>query len=101
MMSEKLDHYILKGRKVVPATMMEWAKWFEKANRKIKDSVAGGYHISTVFLGVYDDELFETMVFKGNSMDEQWMDRCKTYKDALKMHKRGVAWAIQHMEPIR
>ena len=101
MMISGYQHYILRGRKVVPVTMLEWAKWFEKANRVIKKSEGGGYLISTVFIGIHEGEIFETMVFKGDSMDEQWMDRCKTYKKALEMHKRGVAWAIQHMGPTK
>lgn len=90
--------FILKGKKVVPVTTLEWAKWLQNNDRAIKqEELPNGYWVSTVFLGL-DHSLsggkplvFETMVFptKGNYLDRD-MDRYSTYKEAEAGHKKMV-----------
>lgn len=67
--------YILEGRTPVPAKdMMEWAKWFEKADRVVRQTElkASNVRVSTVFLGLDHSFtggpplLFETLVFGGH-----------------------------------
>ena len=67
------DKYILKGHEAVPADLMEWAQWFETADRTVaKAQLPGDVSVSTVFLGLNHDFLgdgppilFETMIFGG------------------------------------
>jgi len=93
-------YYILNGHVAVPASIDQWASWFESADRSVKKSRAtvklegnplGFVEISTVFLGInrqFGDGpplLFETMVF-GGPLDGQ-TDRCSTWEAAEKMHE--------------
>lgn len=81
----------LEGHTVVPVgDFMEWAEWFDKADRRIKQETVGKYFVSTVFLGL-DHQfgggaplLFETMVFaEGESVD---CERCSTWEEAEIQH---------------
>ena len=69
-------HWILKDQVPVPVDLMTWARWFEEADRVVKqtpilnDHLAVIYEVSTVFLGLDHNHapigpplLFETMVF--------------------------------------
>ncbi len=92
--------YILDNKEPVlveggTEALIEWAKWFETADRtvnttKINDNIT----ISTVFLALDHNHfggqplLFETMVFRNGSGCE--MDRCSTWKGAEKMHDKMV-----------
>lgn len=63
--------YVLDGKRPVPATLREWGRWMETADRHVGDTeVAPGVRVSTVFLGVDHNHsgrgppvLFETLVF--------------------------------------
>lgn len=46
------NKYILDGKSVKPASLMEWANWFETADRRVAKDTIGDVDISTVFLGV-------------------------------------------------
>lgn len=85
------DKYILVGKKPTPvAALMEWANWFEMANRRVALDVVGEARISTCFLGLNHQFgggppiLFETMVFGGTLDGEQ--ERCSTWEQALAQH---------------
>lgn len=91
-------HYILSGREAVPAKLLEWAKWFETADRHVaKTEVATGIVVSTVFLGL-DHRfgcdgpplLFETMVFDDYG-DDGTQERYSTWAEAEAGHQRIVA----------
>ena len=93
-----MHHYILKGKEVVPAELLEWAMWFETADRKVAETeLANGLLVSTVFLGA-DHQfgegvplLFETMVFPGGgNLDEQDCDRYSTWDEAVAGHEEMV-----------
>jgi hypothetical protein len=108
---EDLDQkYILDDdHNLVPATLMEWAHWFEKAERHVDATRVGPYWVSTVFLGInhrFGQDgpplLFETMVFRdvpdtskfGDGQgwsDDGDMDRYSTWDEALAGHERMVA----------
>ena len=90
-------HYILKNKKAVKATLLEWAKWFETNNRIIKqDTLDSGILVSTVFLGLNHrfgegkPLIFETMVFDDNDGGDHDMERYSTYEQALNGHKKMV-----------
>ncbi|MFK4131969.1 hypothetical protein ACI2KR_06695 [Pseudomonas luteola] len=64
--------YILDENNVaIPCEdFFEWAEWFARNGRQVKETQVKGYRISTVFLGLDlnfsgegDPALFETMVF--------------------------------------
>ena len=93
--------YILKGHKPVKVEdVLEWEKWFETADRVVKqETLSDGKFVSTVFLGLdYNFRtigkplLFETMVFneEGNYTDLD-VDRYPTWEEAEKGHTNMVA----------
>lgn len=90
------EHWILKGHEPVPASLLEWANWFEKADRSVAQTQGDGYRVSTVFLGL-DHRfcgdgpplLFETMVFSDD--DDEDMSRYSTWDEAIAGHERTVA----------
>lgn len=95
-------NYILdENNNPVPAPdLMEWAKWYERANRRVsltRVEIPSGksVEISTVFLGTdhnfsdYGPPLvFETMIFGGEH--DQEMDRYATWDEAETGHARMV-----------
>jgi len=93
------DKYILKDKKAIPAkNILEWGKWFETADRIVKQELLpDGKWVSTVFLaldhglGLRKPLLFETMVFlsKDNLKDLD-VDRYSTWKEAEVGHRRMV-----------
>ena len=84
------DKFILDGHKAVRVDLMTWAKWYEKADRKVAKDTVGESRISTVFLGMNHQWgkgpplLFETMVFDGPLDGEQ--ERCSTWEQAEAQH---------------
>ena len=88
-------NYILEGKTPVRCdNMIEWAKWFEKAERHVAQENIGEVRISTVFLGLDHGwgepkpVLFETMVFGGPLDQEQ--DRYYTWDEAEAGHRNMV-----------
>lgn len=89
--------YTLDGHDAVPCEdIIEWGRWFEKANRTVARTKVGEVEVSTVFLGVDHSFgygpgpiLFETMVFGGDWENE--MDRYATWEDAERGHAAMVA----------
>jgi len=102
MMSDK---YILDGHKAVPADLMTWAKWLEKADRHVAKTEKDGVRVSTVFLGLnhtYDDgppQIFETMIFGGEH--DEWQERCATWEEAEATHKRACDVAYGNLRSER
>lgn len=92
---------VLIDHKVVPVGLDQWAKTFEKADRRVALTVLNRrrhIHVSTVFLGLdhgWGERplWFETMVF-GTSIDEA-MDRYETWDEAVAGHARMVRRARQ------
>jgi hypothetical protein len=86
--------YILDGHTPVPADLMTWAAWFEKAERHVAKTNIGDVFVSTVFLGLDHNWgrgppiLFETMVFKGPLDGEQ--ERYVTWEEAEAGHAAMV-----------
>lgn len=89
--------YTLDGHTPVAcADLMEWGRWFEKADRNVATTqVSPGVRVSTVFLGLDhnfgggEPMLFETMVF-GGTMNEE-MVRYSTWDEAIEGHAKMVA----------
>lgn len=88
------DKFILDGHTPVPATLMEWANWYQTGERRVAQDEINGVRVSTVFLGLnhaWDDGpplLFETMIFGGEH--DQHQERCSTWDEAELMHARAV-----------
>lgn len=86
--------------------VLEWARWFESADRQIARTEAGKAVVSTVFLGIdhgfpLSDRpiLFETMVFEGTEWSplmqrevprERYQARHASRAEALAHHERVV-----------
>src|SRR3990167_7704813 len=76
--------------------VLEWAEWFETANRTIARTRAGWSVVSTVFLGLDHNfshkgppVLFETLVFSGPPDGE--MERYTTLDESRMGHERMIA----------
>lgn len=88
------DKYILVDKKLKPASLEEWAKWFETTDRHIGNDHIGDVKISTVFLGLDHSFggdkplLFESMIFGGERDQDQF--RYSTYEEAEAGHKKLV-----------
>lgn len=87
-----MEYYILEGHKIVPCKdVMDWGKWFEKADRHVGNTTQNDVQVSTVFLGLDHSFggkipiLFETMVFGGEHDEEQV--RYSTWEEAEQGHK--------------
>jgi len=89
-------YYILDSdRQPRRVAMLEWAQYFEHANRHVANDTVGDVHISTVFLGVDHRHygsgpplIFETMIFGGELDGSQW--RYSTWDDAEVGHAMAV-----------
>lgn len=90
--------------------VLAWGKWFEATmwnhERRVAEDTVGGWRISTVFLGMDHSHmmkgqpvLWETMVFPGQSPNEQHCERYTSYNDAVAGHDRIVKeWAQKTKE---
>lgn len=85
-------YYILDGKKVILCDdVLEWGKFFEKAERHVADDTENDVRVSTVFLGIDysfgqgSPLLFETMVFGGEHDGDT--DRYSTWEEAEFGHK--------------
>lgn len=84
------EYYVLDGKKPRRVSdVMEWAKSFEKSDRKVAYTELGdGAYVSTVFLGLnhqWGDGpplIFESLVFNGPRDGD--MERCSTWEQAEK-----------------
>lgn len=89
----KTKYYRLNNREPVPIyNFMEWAEWFETADRVVWQTQHNECEVSTVFLGLDHQYgsgpplLFETLVFGGDQ--DGLMERCSTWDEAEKQHNR-------------
>jgi len=89
------EKYRLEGKNVVRVdNLMEWADWFERANRVVDVDIIGDAKVSTVFLGIDHSirgerpTLFETLVFGGDLDGE--CERYSTYEEAEAGHARWI-----------
>ena len=87
--------YILEGHEPVEEPdLLKWARWFETADRHVRDTFRDDVRVSTVFLGLdhsFDDGpplLFETMVFVNGLSETQ--ERYSTWSQAEEGHARHV-----------
>ena len=95
----RADKYILDGHTPIPCEdTQEWGRWYEKnvEQRRVGlTDLENGVRVSTVFLGLdhqWGDGpplLFETLVFEG--MNDEYMERCSTWDEAVEQHKRIVS----------
>ncbi len=91
-----MKNYILDGKTPVKEPdIIKWAKWFEKADRVVKQTeLPNDVKVSTVFLGMDHDYfgnsllLFETMIFGGEH--DQYQERCSTWEQAEQQHQEAI-----------
>lgn len=84
---------------IIPVTdILEWARWYNTADRRVALTTIGIFEVSTVSLGL-DHAFggnrplwFETMVFCGNESEDRdgWFDRYSTLEEAMQGHERIV-----------
>ena len=90
----KFFYYILKNKEPVSVDHFAWARWFQKSDRHVAETIIGKIRISTVFLGLNHQFgkgppiLFETMVFNGSLDGEQ--NRYHTWQKAQEGHNQMV-----------
>lgn len=92
------DKYILDGK--TPrraASLEEWGRWFESADRHVAQDTIGNVRVSTVFLGLDHSFgngpplIFETMIFGGPH--DQHQTRASTWDEAEAQHAEAVTMA--------
>lgn len=82
--------WVLDGKTTKPASLHEWARWFQDGNRLVAQSIIGDDVVSTVFTGIDHSLggpvplLFETMIFVDG--DSKYCEHCATFDQALKQH---------------
>lgn len=99
ILAEKRYRILDENKDLVPATVLEWANFYENTSRMVRrTNLNRRKHIfvSTVFLGMdhgFSGEAlwFETMIF-GTSMDQD-MFRYPDWKSAVLGHERAVGAA--------
>lgn len=99
-------YWKLEGKTPVPVyDLLEWAKWFDTADRIVKqDSLPGEVRVSTVFLGIdhgyFDGHplLFETMVFSPDKNNNH-IRRYSTWEEAEAGHEE-IIHLIQHIANV-
>lgn len=105
-----LKHYGLnEAGEIVEMSLEAWARWFEKADRRIAEDWLGGIRISTVFLGIDHNHgalgreepiLYETMIFWGDAEGVEgelgeYQERACSREEALANHARAIEVATQ------
>lgn len=94
-----MTHYILRGEEVVAIDCtVTWANEYGKLDRQINHDGINGLVISTVFLGLDEDNMFETMVFPIGSRQEVYSKRYATLQEARKGHCHTVSIAAEWRE---
>lgn len=91
-----MNSYILVDKKPVECeNIIEWAKWFEKADRRVNATeLPDGVRVSTVFLGMDHSFmggpplLFETMIFGGEH--DGYCERYSTWEEAETGHQKAI-----------
>lgn len=91
--------YVLRDRKIVRVTVLEWCEFMDSADRCVRNTIVGGFEVSTVFLGLDhnfsnhgEPVLWETMVFDGSGGRRGFdQHRCSgSIEQAESMHERVV-----------
>jgi len=96
------DRYKLVGSEPIQVEdLLEWANWFEEADRQVAHDKVNGHTVSTVFLGLDHGfgqggppVLFETMIFP----EVGYQERSCTWDEALECHKVAVKYAEDLMQ---
>lgn len=88
-------YYILDGEIAKPVDdVIEWATYFETADRTVKKKKLPDCDVSTVFLGMnhaFGDGtpiLFETMIFGGEH--DSYCERYSTWEEAEIGHQKAI-----------
>jgi hypothetical protein len=86
---------LIDGEPVPCDDFLEWARWFETADRIIQQDRFGEVLVSTVFLGLdhgFGDDgppvLFETMIFRGEH--DGYQTRARSRLEALAQHQTAL-----------
>lgn len=113
-------HYILnESGEVIPASLFEWAFWFEKnPQRVIRQDYIDDHKVSTIFEGLGTNRMyfpnqrpivFETMVFGPAEPTEWfngetrmmrpslWQQRDCTLQEALATHELATTWLKNYL----
>lgn len=90
-----MEMYILdEDKNIVQASSLEeWSAFVEDDSKRRVDYTAflDGTYVSTVFLSVsHGGSFFETMIFSGVEEIDEYQERCRTWKEALKQHQKAV-----------
>lgn len=100
-----MDKWILddEGHVTKAASVEEWGRWFETADRTIAKDTVGDWDISTVFLSINHNFsgkgapiLFETIAFyrgEGSHEKDQEQERYRSREGAEDGHARMVSRA--------
>lgn len=68
--------------------------------RHVGNDMINGHYVSTVWLGLDHSyyggppQIFETMVFQGDTCGDIYMDRYTTWGEAVAGHKKAIQWVL-------
>lgn len=106
-----LAHYILDAdHRPVKVSLMEWAKWYEAADRRVAATETKLFWISTVFLGINHQWrkgpplIFETMVFEREAHDHPQFVGLKVREELDGEQWRYASWdaaVVGHAATVR
>jgi hypothetical protein len=120
-MDRDIVGYKLIGKLVVPCfDILEWARWYETADRVVGKTQVGPLTVSTVFLGLDHgwgkrSRFFETMVFGDRtkmvelvpgkkrlfrSTPGNYEVRYETWAEAEAGHQTACAWAQEQLDKL-
>jgi len=95
------ERYILNdaGEPEACPDLITWARWYERAERRIASNYVGDVLVSTVFLGLdhsFGVErgpiLFETMIFGGP--EDGYQERYRTKDEAIVGHAHALSLVL-------
>lgn len=100
--------YKLEGHKVVPCyDLIQWATWFETADRFVGENVSNGIRVSTIFLGLdfcintpenHHPLVFETEIFGGPH--DGYQQRYTTWEEAEAGHQTACELANVSLDSL-
>lgn len=93
-----MNFYIFKQGEIIPATVLEWAQWFETDERIIFLTEVDGVQISTIFLGYSIEHStsrseakpqFETLI---SGADYSLKILTTSFEEASNEHNQAIAY---------
>lgn len=89
-----MKYYIERDKVPVEVDMMEWAKWFESTDRRVRwHKLSDGTELSTVFVGMPVGAIYEGIAFGGQpEFRDRTISRTDNREIAINEHMIYLAY---------